>query len=192
MRWGSSSTNYWHSTQTTTQQATSFQNGWNLIQFPWSTATSVGSPDSSALSYVRLTLAYDSTLQTGVKFCNPTSNLGAIFELQYYSKYLFRNPSTSAFVEKVLDSTYNTYLINLDTDSYNLLFNKCAFYIAQALQGADAEYDAAYWDSEYQNALKIYKGRNPSEKKLKGTTYYQLPNKSYSKYNPGTNTIISN
>lgn len=183
VKWGSDyTTNYYSYTATTTQQGTAFQNGWNLIALPWVSATKTGSPTVTAYDSIQLTVAYNSTLQTGVKFCNLTSNPPFIFELQYYSKYMFRNPSTNAFVEKVIDSTYNSYLINLDTDSYNLLFNKTAYYIAQALQGSDAAYDATYWDSEYQESLKRYKGLNPSEAMLKGSVYYRMPRKGYSQY----------
>lgn len=182
VRWGSSSSDYYHYSSTVTQQNTAFVNGWNLLAFPWISATKVGTPTDTAYNYVRVTPSYDSTLQTGFKVCNFTFTLGYYFDLQYYSKYLFRNPSTNAFVEEVIDSTYNGYLINLDTESYNLLFNKTAFYIAQSLQGADAAYDATYWDSEYQESLKRYKGQNPSETKLKRSTYYQLPNKNYNRF----------
>jgi hypothetical protein len=176
LKWGSDYTaNYYHLTVTTTQQGTAFVNGWNLIALPWKSATLVGTPVITAYDSIQLTVTYDTTLQTGVKFCNLTSNTGSIFELQYYSKYIFRNPSTNAFVESIPDGTFNTYLINLDTESYNLLFNKTVSYIAQALQGSDSQYDATYWDSEYQSALKRYKGLNPSEAMLKGSQYYKLP-----------------
>ena len=186
LRWGSDITaNYYTYTVTTTQQDTAFQNGWNLIAVPWVSATKVGTPVITAFDSVQLTVTYNSTLQTGVKFCNLTSNPGFIFELVYYSKFLFRNVSTGAFQETVVDSTDNSKLINLDTDSYNLLFNKTAFYVAQALQGADASYDADFWQTEYNEALKRYRALNPSEAIKKAETYYELPRNSYTKYNPG-------
>jgi hypothetical protein len=179
LRWGTDVTgNYYTGTATTTQQGTAFQTGWNLISIPWSTATKVGSPTSTLFKAVQLIVSYNSTLQTGVRFCNLTSNTGYIFELQYYSKYLFRNPSTNVFQETVVDvSTDANTLINLDTDSYNLLFNKCAFYVAQALQGSDAAYDATVWDTEYTTALQKYKNINPSEKIIKTETYYKPANR---------------
>lgn len=178
LKWGSDYTaNYYTLTVTTTQQGTAFQNGWNIIAVPWVSATKVGTPVITAFDSVQLTVAYNSTLQTGLKFCNLTSNPGFIFELQYYSKYLFRNPLTNVFQETVVDvATDGNTIINLDTDSYNLLFNKTAMYTAQSLQGADAEYDATFWDSEYQTALARYKGLNPSETMLKGSTYYRPAN----------------
>ncbi len=179
-KWGSDYTsNYYHLTVTTTQQGTAFVNGWNLLAFPWTSATKVGSPTVTAYDSVQVTVAYNSTLQTGLKFCNFTFNLGYIFELQYYSKYLFRDAATNAFQESVTDATDNSKLINLDTDSYNLLFNKAAYYIAQALQGSDAQYDATYWDAEYENALKRYRALNPAETILKAESYYTLSRNGY-------------
>lgn len=186
LRWGSDITaNYYTYTATATQQGTAFQNGWNLIAVPWVSATKVGNPVVTAYDSVQLIVAYNSTLQTGVKFCNLTSNTGYIFELQYYSKYLFRDPTTNAFQETVVDVTDNNKILNLDTESYNLFFNKCAFFVAQSLQGADAEYDATYWDTEYTKALIRYKALNPSEAMLKGSTYYSMPKKSYGRYSSG-------
>ena len=186
LRWGSDITaNYYSSTVTTNQQGTAFVNGWNLIAVPWSSSTLTGSPSVTAYDSVQLIVNYNSTLQTGLKFCNLTSNTGYIFEIQYYSKYLFRDPSTNTFQETVTDSLDNTKLINLDTDSYNLLFNKLAFFVAQALQGSDAAYDATFWDSEYKNAINKYKAQNPSEAMKKGETYYSLPKKSYGRFSPG-------
>ncbi len=182
LRWGSSSSNYWTSTATQTQESTAFVDGWNLLAFPWVSATSSGSPDSSIVSYLRITPTYNSTLQTGFQVCNLTSNLGFIFNMQYYSKYLFRDATTNVFQETVTDATDNAKIINLDTESYNLLFNKVAFYVAQSLQGADASYDADYWQTEYNNALLKYRAENPSESIKKGETYYNMPNKSYNRF----------
>lgn len=179
LRWGSSASDYYFTVASFNQQGDPFVDGYNLLSFPWINAEEVGDVDNTTIQYVKVTFHYDDTLQTGVLVDNLTSNLGYIFQLQYYSKYIFRDPSTNVFQERVVDSSDNNKLINLDTDSYNLLFNKTAFYIAQALQGSDASYDAEYWDSEYQEALKRYKGLNPSEAMLKRSAYYTLPRKGY-------------
>jgi hypothetical protein len=166
--------NYYTSTVTTTQQGLAFQNGWNLLAFSWPSATVVGSPVITAIKAVQVIFNYNSVLQTGVKICNLTFNLGYIFEAVYYSKYLFRDPVTDS-----------TKLLNLDTDSYNLFFNKAAFYVAQSLQGADAQYDANFYGGEdgqggeYGNALKKYKAKNPSEAMLKGSSYYTVQTPRY-------------
>lgn len=185
VRWGSDINDYYHYSTSVNQNGTSFVNGWNLLALPWVSATQVGTPNTTTMKYVRVTPTYNSTLQTSFRIDNLVFTLGYYFTLQYYSKYMFRNPSTNAFVEKVLDSSYNGYLINLDTESYNLLFNKTAFFIAQSLQGADAGYDANYWDSEYQASLTRYKAENPSETLLKKEQYYSIRNKGYNRYAPG-------
>lgn len=192
LRWGSDITaNYYTYTVTSTQQGTAFQSGWNLIAVPWVSATKVGSPNVSAITSVQLIPTYNGTLQTGLKFCNLTSNTGFIFEAVYYSKYLFRDPSTNVFQETIVDATDNNKLINFDTDSYNLLFDKLAFYVAQSLQGADAQYDANFWGGvdgqggEYGNALKRYRALNPSEAMLKASSYYSVGRKDYNWFGPG-------
>lgn len=192
LRWGSdTSANYYNVTVTATQQGTAFQNGWNLLAFPWVSATKTGTPIITAIDSVRVTFAYNSTLQTGVKVDYLISALGYIFEIEYYSKYLFRNASTNAFQETIdiTNGTDTSCLINLDTDSYNLLFNKTAYYVAQQLQGADAEYDAVFFGGqdgqggEYGNALKKYTARNPSEAMKKAEVYYPMPKKNYNRNN---------
>lgn len=185
VQWGSSATNYYSYTATQTQESTAFINGWNLIALPWVNATQVGSPNLTEFSYVNVVPTYNSTLQTGFQFCNLTFALGYYFDLQYYSKYLFRDPNTNIFQETVNSSLDNSKIINLDTESYNLLFNKVAFYVAQSLQGADAQYDADYWQTEYTNALARYHGQNPSEAIQKAEPYYQMPRKGYGRYTPG-------
>lgn len=185
IRWGSDITaNYYHLSVTTTQQGTVFQNGWNLIALPWVSATKVGTPVVTAFDSVQVNFVYNGALQTGLKFCTLRFAIGFIFEMQYYSKYLFRDPSTNAFQETVVDSSDNNKIINLDTDSYNLLFNKFAYFVSQALQGADAAYDATFWDAEYDAALTRYRALNPAEAKLKAATYYQMPRNGRNVY-PG-------
>lgn len=188
VRWGTNSTNYYHYTATQTQQGTAFTNGWNLIALPWVNATLVGTPTSTLYQYVRVTPTYNSTLQTGFEICNLTFTDGYYFNLQYYSKYLFRDPNTNAFQETVTSNLDNNKIINLDTESYNLLFNKVAFYVAQSLQGSDAQYDADYWQTEYKDALARYQGMNPSEAIDKAEPYYRMPRKGYNRFVPGFTT----
>lgn len=186
LKWGSDYTaNYYNLTVTTNQQGTAFQNGWNLIALPWTSATKVGTPIATAYDSVQFTVNYNGIAQTGIKFCNLTSNTGYIFEMQYYSKFLFRDPVTNAFQENIIDLTDNTKIINLDTDSYNLLFNKASYYIAQALQGSDSSYDCTLWDTEYNDALKHYRSLNPSEAMKKTESYYNLPKNNYNRYGQG-------
>lgn len=182
LRIGSDTTaNYYTFIATAQWDGNSFQNGWNQIGIAWKGAAVTGNPVITQIDSVELIPTYNSTLQTGLKFCYLTSNPGTYFEIQYYSKFLFRNPSTNVFQETVVDlATDSSTVLNLDTDSYNVFFNKVAYYTAQALQGADADYDANFFGGqdgqggEYGNALAKYRSLNPSEAMLKGSTYYQV------------------
>ena len=120
LNFGSSSSDYYTATTTLTQANTAFATGWNQLSFNWNNLTTTGTPDDSSISFAQIVITYDSTARTAMKLNNLTCLTGQIMEYVYYSKYLFRDATTGAFQETVTD---DSNLINLDTDSYNLLFN---------------------------------------------------------------------
>ncbi len=177
--WGSSTSDYWSKTVSLNQQGVAFQNGWNLCQFDWATATPVGSPDSTAINYLSVRPVVSSN-QVGCKIDYTASILGTVLEYEYYSKYLFRDVTTGAFQETV---TADSNLINLDTESYNVFFNLLAYYAVQQQQGLDAEkYDGVFFKGEYENALARYKEMYKSETQKPQTSYYSQPKTGYSRY----------
>lgn len=179
LRFGSDSSNYYTLTVTTNQQGTSFQNGWNLCQFAWASTSTTGTPVSTAINYARITLAMTGT-NTACKINGLQSLLGSILEYEYYSKYLFRNVTTGAFQETVLD---DSDLINLDTESYNIFFNLVAFYAVQQQQGVDAtKYDGTFFEKAYVAGVVKYKNMYKAENQKPQTTYYAKPNTSYSRF----------
>lgn len=176
LRIGSDSSNYYTVTATTTQQGTSFEDGWNLLKFNWLGASVSGTPDAEALNYVRVTFAYNGTAQTSVRVDQITAALGTILEIEYYSKYIFRNGSTGAFQETV---TADTDLVNLDTESYNLLVYKVAEMCAQQQQGIDAlGFDAQYFKEGYNSRLERYRYLYKSQVSKVTANYYQIPRPS--------------
>ncbi len=178
LRWGSSTGDYWSKTVTQNQQGTAFVNGWNLCQNIWSTATTVGTPDASSVTYVRVTLNVTATM-TACLVNGIDSILGSILEYEYYSKYLFRDASTGAFQETVTD---DSNLINLDTESYNLFFNLVAFFAAQQQQGVDAAGDVTFFQNEYQKGLTRYMAMYKAENQKPQGSYYWMPNNSNSRF----------
>lgn len=179
LRWGSDNANYYHKTVTTNQQGTSFVNGWNLCQFVWSSATTVGSPDNENIDYARVSLAMTGT-NTGVLVNGLNSILGTVLSYEYYSKYMFRDSSTGAFQETVTD---DSNLINLDTESYNLLFNQVAYLASQQQQGSDAmAYDGGFFKNAYDTGIIKYKSMYKSELQKPQSVYYQKPNTSYGQW----------
>ncbi len=172
IRIGSSSANYYSMDATVTQDNTAFQNGWNLLSFAWSGATTTGSPDSSALDYIRVTWTYSGAAQVGIRLDQITASLGSIFEIEYYSKDIFRSAAGTFKEEETLD----TDLVNLDTESYNLLLWKVSEYVAQQVQGLDAQYnDGPYFANLYLQTLARYQALNKSQRQKLTGTYYRLP-----------------
>jgi len=172
LRWGSSSADYWSATVTSVQDGTAFQKGWNLLRFNWDGATVTGSPDATAVDYVRLTVTYDGDADTDYRFNSFTSQLGSIYECEYYSKFLFRDGTTGAFKENVTD---DSDIVNLDTDSYNLLLNKTAFLTAQQIQGSNSGFDVAFFKGEYDDGLKRYVAKIKSQVIRPQQRYYRMP-----------------
>ena len=179
LRWGSDSSNYWTSTQTLTQQGVAFNNGWNLLSNNWLTATKVGTPDESAITYLRVSFTYDGTAQTAVGVDNIIARLGSMFELVYYSKYLF-STSVGVWQESITD---DSNLVNLDSESYNLLLDLVALYSVQQQQGVNAlRFDAPYFQKKYDEDMARYKAIYKSEVQLPQSSYYTKSNPNYGRF----------
>jgi hypothetical protein len=168
LRWGSSSADYWSQT-VTSQNFGAFQTGWNLLRFDWNGATETGTPTTS-VDYLRLSFTYDGDAATRYRVENIISCRGSIWEIVYYSKYIF---STSAGVW-IENHTDDTDVINLDTTSYNLLTYKCLEFIAQQMQGVDSSFDYQVAKVEYQEEKRKYLEQNKSETKKTSETYYAI------------------
>lgn len=179
IRWGSSSSNYYTRTLTTTNEGNAFATGWNLIRADWLGATVVGSPTVTAIAYVDVLVTVTAN-QTGVKVDNIVSNMGLYRTLEYYSKFLFRDATTGAFQETVTD---NGNLINLDTESYNLYFNLLAFYATQQVQGLSAMFfDDNFFGQEYQKGKTRYTSLNKSQVQKPHISYYTPQKGGMGKY----------
>ncbi len=179
LRWGSSSTAHYEVTATQTQQGTDFADGWNLLAFPWLGATVTGSPDPSAIDYVRVTMT-TTAAQTGAHLNYLTLGMGVFLEYEYYSKYLFRDAITGSFQEKVTD---DSNLINLDTETYNLFFNLAASLAVQQMQGMDAMlYDSSFFATKYAEGVARYRALYKSEAQKPQSSYYPVPQPGYGKY----------
>ena len=179
LRWGSSSADYYASTVTLTQQGTAFVNGWNLCQFEWATATVVGAPDDTLINYGRVTLNL-TAITTAAKVNGMNSILGTVLLYEYYSKYMFRDAITGAFQETVTD---DSNIVNLDTESYNLLFNLVAYFATQQQQGVDAAYyDGSFFKNAYDLGVARYKAMYKAENQKPQGSYYYMPYKGYGRY----------
>lgn len=142
LRWGSSSSAYWEKSATSPWNKSSWETGWNIVAFDWSDATETGSPDSTAVDYLRLTLTVTSaTAETDFRLDKIACAAGEIWEIEYYSKYLFQTSGGTWQETTSEDTDY----VNLDTDGLNLFENECGLNIAHQLEGQDSTFDVSYF-----------------------------------------------
>jgi hypothetical protein len=174
LRWGSDSANYWTKTVTTQWDGTAFRVGWNLVGFDWQTATKTLNPVVTAIDYLRFYTAITGSA-TPVYFDSVTASLGSIYEIEYYSKYLFRDLA-GAFKEKV---TLDSDLVNLDMDSYGVFTNCLAMLAAQQQQGKDSAFDLAFFQKQYADSVLSYNQKYPSQAQKTVGSYYQVRRSSY-------------
>ena len=171
LRWGKSASVRWNKTVTEPAYG-SFINGWNLLKFDWNGATKTGSPDSSDIDFLRLTITYDGTADTDFRVDEIRSTLPEINEMVYYSKYLFSDGTTGSFKETI--STNDDDTVNLDTETYNTFLWKVA---EMACQQVPDYGDVSYFKSEYMTSLRRYKSLYKSEVEKPQQTYYKMPRK---------------
>jgi hypothetical protein len=177
LRIGTDSTNYYSTGNITTQQdGTIFQNGWNLIKGTWASTT--GTPTITDTKYIRVTFNTDGSAITATKINNITSKMGEVMQVVYYSRFAFKT-TAGAFKETVTDDTDE---INLDTESYNVLFNLIALYCVQQAFDGTANFDNSFFQKQYDDSMKRYKGLYKSQRNKPKTNYYTRLDQGYNKY----------
>jgi hypothetical protein len=115
---GSSSSAYKRASTTTKVDGTAFTDGWNFLRFDWGTATTTGVPDDTKNTYRRFGIA--TVAGTAIPNClidNWTNSIGELYEMEYYSEYMFR---TAAGVW-IQSPTLDTDLVNVGITSYEIL-----------------------------------------------------------------------
>jgi len=177
---GSSIVDGWISPAITlTNEGLAFTDGWNFLTFNWKNCSVTGTPVSSAIKYLALIMVTNTTAQTAVKINNFVSRLGQQMNIRYYSKYLFRDYLTNVFQETI---TSDSNIINLDTESYNLLLQQTALQAVQQAFDGTANTDTAFFQKQYDDSLKAYKGMYKSEKNKPKVQYYRKPSVSWRRF----------
>jgi hypothetical protein len=169
LKWGSSSVNHWKTTVTGTSEGLAFQDGWNLLKFDWQGSTETGTPNSNVVNYVEVTITYDGTATPNCRIDNIVLRLGEIYNIKYYSKFLFRNNS-GIWINK---PTADTDIVNLDEDSYNILLFILSYLVTQKIQGEDGVFDRNFFEVELEKAIKDYKRNSRSEAIKPQSNYYR-------------------
>lgn len=171
LRWGSSSSDYYTVTATTTQDNTAFVVGWNLLRFDWAGATETGSVTDTAIDYIRVTFNYSGTATTSCRVDNIVFRLPAIYNLKYYSNYLYRSTG-GTWLEKPTSSD-DSDIINLDTTGFDMLVAECGRLAAQELSGEDSSFDVDFFNRERNRIWGQYKSNNKSQAMKRREPYYR-------------------
>lgn len=140
-RWGNDLTaNYYQSTAVTTQaDGTAFQVGWNLIKFSWASATETGSVNTATMDSFRVVIASTGAL-TDIRFDNIVASVGSLFEMKFYSSYLFRSTSGTLIRQPTVD----TDSILLEDIGFNIFAYECLLAMAQQMEGEDSAFDIQF------------------------------------------------
>lgn len=171
LRWGSSTSDYYSVTATTTHVNSSFVNGWNLLRFDWPTTVASGTPVDTAIDYLRVSFVYNGTAMNGVRVDNIVARNGVIFDVVYNSDYMFRNSSGTWIIKPTAD----TDLLNLETEAENMLLYEVAFLIAQEVGGEDASFDVSYFKAKRDEVWGQYMRKYKSQRKRPRSPYYRMP-----------------
>lgn len=142
--WGNDlTTNYWTSTQTVQADGSAFKIGWNIVKFPWSTATETGTVAPSTIDSAKITFATTGAIED-LRLDNITVSIGRNFDLKYYSKYIFRNTAGTLISQPTTDDDE----VLLDNDAMQIFLLECVIAAAQQMEGADSTFDINFANGE--------------------------------------------
>lgn len=181
-RWGNDLTlKFWDSVpQTLQNDGSALAVGWNLIGFPWSSATETGVVDDTQIDSFRLTFA--GTALAGIRVDNVVVSLGRYFNLKGYSKYLFQDTSGNWEARPTANSDDDRII--LDTDAYQIFLMELLIAMAQQIEGSDSSFDigfaekALYGDARANSTegrlglYRMYKVDQPDQRKRASAGYY--------------------
>ena len=172
LRWGSGSGAYYQRSITTNAWGLAFQQGWNLLRFDWDeNITTAGSPDITAIDYLRLAITLGSLLGSEVtdwRVDQIIARSGQVHDVIYYSKYPWQT-SSGTYIE---NSTADADLLNVDTDEIDLISKKLEYLISRATK--QSRFDIELARKDYTEAIEKYQLKYPSEAMTLTQTYHHF------------------
>lgn len=87
--WGSDASNYYKATTTAQEDGSAFEVGWNKLDFAWSDATQIGSPNDREITFYQFDFDYTADFESVNNFRIDYLRLNVPDKmiLQYYTKY---------------------------------------------------------------------------------------------------------
>ena len=167
LRLGSDSDAYYTFSDSTQNDCSAFESGWNLVRMDASSRVATGTPTDTAISYAALYWTRDSGthLDTDFAFDYLTAKKGKYYDLTYYSRYVWQD-TEFALSE---NSTHDTHALLVQNDEYEVISAKIAELASGYLRDRE---DQKYYAGEYQRLKNIYLAANPSEAGVLTTRRY--------------------
>ena len=169
LRIGSSASAYYEMSATVRFRGDTILNGWGLIELDFTSYTTTGSPDVTALNYIQIVITHGTTGINGAyRLDNIFAAEPAYYQLPYYSK------------NNVLDGDAVTYKqFPTDTDDTILCpdgFEEGLIYKALEIGAAEKKRDGAlanYARGELNRVEKGLTSEYPNQKSRAQTTWYK-------------------
>ena len=161
-RWGNDlTTNYWTSVAQTTQaDGTAFKVGWNLVKFPWETATETGTVAPATVDSFRVTIAATGAI-ANIRVDSILCVIGRNFDIKYYSKFLFKN-SAGTWISK---PTTDDDTVLIDNDSLPMFLYELLKSMAHQVEGTDSAFDISYAENELKTLYPAFRSEYPDQRK---------------------------
>lgn len=131
-RRGDSATLYRYKSVTTKADGTAFTDGWNYLYIDWVTGTNVGgTPANTSNPYRRIGITYTAGAAIpGFLVDGWLNSFGQLYEMEYYSEYLFRT-SAGVWISRPTD---DSDLVNVGPASYEILKTEMMIDITQMIR----------------------------------------------------------
>lgn len=131
LKFGSSATDYYEFSVSSAHDSETFRDGWNVLKFPLDKLIQTGFPLVSEISRLRLEFQTNGGVMKDVRIDNFVVTNGTLWELDYYSKYIFKDFRSE---NMKLKAESDEDIIALDYSAYNILLLESAITLAQEIK----------------------------------------------------------
>jgi len=174
LRWGNDSSVFWSRTVTTTNEGETFHDGWQLLRFDWNGATETGTVNPAQIDYVRFTVTKSTSLaaDTDWRVDDIIARVGDIYDVIFYSKFGWTD-SAGVYIE---ESSATTDLVVAHSDEIEIIAAKASEYASQELKELQ---DVQYFNAQYEQLKRRYRGTYPSERMKRQNFYYRMKSPNF-------------
>ena len=167
IRVGSDSSNYYTFSDSTQNDCSAFQTGWNLLRTDASSRVTTGTPVDTAIDYAAVFWGRDSGthLDTDFAFDYLIAKRGKYYNLSYYSRYVWQD---TAFV-LVENSVNDAHALLVQNDELEVIMAKAAELASVYLRDRE---DQGYFRQEYERLKNVYLLSHPSQANTMTSTRY--------------------